>query len=832
MRKKHLIGLAITCGITLLVVYTLYPYYTLLDPMNGIWTAALRAELPSETQIILHGLNETVEIFRDSWGVPYIYAKTEDDLFYAFGYVQAQDRLWQMDFHRRAAEGRLAEVLGKSLYQTDLFFRVAGLARAANATLQQLDQKTKRALNQFARGINLAVEDMERDNNLPIEFKLLGYEPDPWTPLDSVAFLKLLAWGLTGNFYDLEFQRFVDAFGPETANELFPIPRPCEVWIYPGNYTEGSEALSIEDSANRLGVLESRVLDVPNLEDGVDALLKWKADAEKWIAPFRSVLASNNWVVNGSRTTSGKPILCNDPHLELSAPPVWYEARLVVTNASGVALNVRGVTFPGIPLIVIGANKYLAWGFTNVGADVTDFYQYVWDSNGERYWYVDHWENVQQVNETILVKTDRGVENRTVSINMTRHGPIMERLGFKVAMRWSGHYPTLEARAVYRYNTAKNLSDFMAGLADFSVPAQNTVYADVYGNIAWWANGRFVNRTNVAGVDLRLPFNGSRGEGEWSQDWIDPPNEVPHVINPPWGFVVTANNRPAGPTYPFWLGWTWAEHYRAQRILELVNVTRKIDVDYMKTVQNDVLCIPARELTSYIIEAYERSSLEDEDVAEAVDSLRNWNYIMDEDEVAPAVFATWLENLQKNTFEDDYKHVGFDGPYPPVEVLEYLVKHNASRWFDRVNTVQTETRDAIILESLELAVEALLKKGASFPEWGVIHQVEVRHPLGTALPWLNYPARPIDGWDQTVRPAGGLKVHHSASWRQIIDLSNLNSSVSVMLGGQRGNPLSKHYYDQFELWLSGQYKPMTFPDTPDEAQVNAESKVTFRPERP
>jgi len=824
MRKKPLIGLAITTAITVLVVYTLYPYYTLLDPMTGIWTTALHAELPTDAQIILKDLNQTVEVIRDNWGVPHIYARNEDDLYTAFGYVQAQDRLWQMDFHRRAAEGELSEVLGEDLYDTDLFFHVVGLARAANATLQQLDQKTRHILNQFVKGVNSAIEDMKRDNNLPIEFRLLNYEPQPWTPLDTLAFVKLMAWSLTGDFYDLEFQRLVNAFGNQTASELFPTPRPYEVWIKPGNYTGDNGNLG-----DNLGTDENRVHSVPNPESGIDALLKWKTEAEKWITPFRSLFASNNWVVNGSRTTTGKPILCNDPHLELSTPPVWYEAHLVVTNASGVAINVRGVTFPGTPLIVIGANQHLAWGFTNVGADVVDFYRYVWGNNGKKYWYVDHWESVQQVNETIQVKTDSGVENRTVSINMTRHGPIMERLGFKAAMKWTGHYPTLEARAIYKYNIAKNLNDFMNGLADFHVPAQNTVYADTNGNIAWWANGRYVNRTNVTGVDLRLSFNGSRGEGEWSQDWIDPPNEVPHVINPPWGFVVTANNRPTGPTYPHWLGWTWAEHYRAQRILEVVNVTRNLDVDYMKAVQNDVLYIPARELTPYIIEAYDKSPLEGEDVAEAVDTLRDWNYSMNEGEAASSVFATWLDMLKKDTFEDDYQRVGFDGPYPPTEVLEYFVKQNASKWFDRVNTVQTETRDHIILESLEQTVEALLRGGASLPEWGAIHYVEIRHPLGTVLPWLNYPEIPIDGWDQTVRPAGGLKVHHGASWRQIIDLSELDNSVSILSGGQRGNPFSRHYYDQFELWLRGQYKPMAFPETPDKARLNAESRVMFLP---
>jgi penicillin amidase len=828
MRKRLLIGLIGMIGVAALTVYSLHPFYVLFNPVGGIWTAVLNAEHPSKAEILLENLTDTVEVYRDTWGVPHIYARNEHDLFYVFGYVQAQDRLWQMDMQRRVAEGKLAEILGADLFDTDLFFRTIGLARAAEASLEQLDQTTKQMLSYFTMGINKAIENMKAEGGLPIEFKLLKYEPEPWTPLDSLAISKLIAWSLTGSFVDLEFKKLVDAFGLEIANELFPIERPYEVWIYPGNYTHACATLPTNIASD-----ETKVFGMSSTAGSIDALLKWKYDAEKWVSPFRTAFASNNWVVHGNRTSTGKPILANDPHLELMAPPVWYEAHLVVTNSSGVAINVRGVTFPGLPLIIIGANQYLAWGFTNVGADVIDFYEYVWSDNDTRYWYVDHLENVQRIKETIRVKTSRGIEERVVYVNKTRHGPILERDGFKVAMQWVGRYPSFEARALYKYNIARNITEFLQGLADFYVPAQNTVYADVYGNIGWWANGRYVNRTNWASIDdLRLPFNGSAGEGEWSEDWIEPPDEVPHVINPEWGFVVTANNRPVGPTYPYWLGWTWAERYRAQRILKLINVTEKIGVDYMKATQTDVFHIPAREFVPFIIEAYQINPLTGQLAQQVISILQNWNYTMRKDLVAPTIFVTWLETFKNKTFGDDYKRAEFKGRYPFTEMLEYFVKNNASKWFDDTSTPNViETRDDIIIESLNQTIqqlEEMLGEDVSTWKFELIHRLNIQHLLGRVLTWLNYPEFPIDGWENTVNPASGFKVSHGASWRQIIDLSNLNNSINVLPGGQRGNPFSKHYYDQLELWLNGGYKPMKFVVAPQKLE-DVESRIIFRP---
>lgn len=502
-------------------------------------------------------------------------------------------------------------------------------------------------------------------------------------------------------------------------------------------------------------------------------------------------------------------------------------------------MNVRGVTFPGIPVIVIGHNNFVAWGLTNVGADVIDFYRYVWNDAGNQYWYLNRWENVTETEELIKIKVGDSIVETTVNINMTRHGPVIERNSEKFALKWTGQYPTMEARAMYAFNVANSLDDFELGLGDFQVPAQNIVYADIYGNIGWWANGRYPIRMNVSDansfLEYRLPFNGSQARGEWGEwsdadAWLDPPEEVPHVVNPKAGCIATANNCPMPrEKYSHWLGWTWADNYRVKRILRLLGEFQPLSLEDMKEIQTDIYSIAAQNLVPYIINACRDRQLSQE-LEDALDFMGNWDFVMDKGQVAPAIFAAWVEKLKNNTFFDEYNRAEFEGRYPSTETVQYLVEENSVRWFDNVDTETTETRDDIIFQSFVEAVQLLREAlGAKMSEWkwGTIHHTDIVHLLGSALSWLNYPELSVGGWEDSVNPAWGLKVISGASWRQIIDLDDLNSSICVIPGGQRGHPFSKHYYDQLELWLNGEYKPMTFPASPEE-QADTESIMMFR----
>lgn len=855
--KKQALGLAISVVLLALIVAAAARYLFILDPRWGIWADTLPAVRSGRRVLHLRGLEGEVLVVWDRWGVPHIFASSEHDLAFAFGYVQAMDRLWQMDLERRLVSGRLAELLGEDAFEVDLFFRAVDLRRGAEAIMAELEAgrfpELKAALEAFSAGVNAAIEDMERSGTLPVEYKLLGVKPEPWRPLDTLLVDRLICWGLTGDFDSIYLYKLLkglqDAFGDEKGYEavksLLPPDRPIDEYILPPGGVIGpaapsgclpSSSTSLPSGAQRPVVAAKMTIGSP---EGLARLLAWWKKAMGYCSFVRGFEASNNWVVSGALTASGKPILCNDPHLALNVPPTWYEAHLVVRSGEEVKLNVRGVVFPGVPIIVIGRNDRIAWGFTNVGADVIDFYYYVWRSRDE-YWYgpEGRWLKVEQVSDTIWVRQGSKLVARHITLNYTVHGPLIVRWGVRIAVKWLGHYATFEAEALRRYNWARNLEDFVEALRLFQLPAQNHVYADVEGNIAWWACGRYPNRTNLDRLDplrIWLPYNGSAGEGEWDEDdWIDPPDEVPHLVNPPWGYIVTANNRPASTAdYPlvYEIGWTWADYYRARRIRELLEGLvaggGKLTADDMKAVQNDVFSIPARELLPYLLDALEVHVDELEAVErEAMEVLATWDYYMRTDEAAPTIFAAWLQKLVDAVFKDEFSRAGLEDVKVPISMLEYFVKHPEAGawWFDDKDTPGVEDRDAIMVKAFKEAVAEFRRTigterthpprpiPPSEWRWGRVHRLKAQHVMGSVLPWLNYPRLPLDGWRYCVNNLGGLDVDHGPSWRQIVDLGG--KSWCVIPGGQSGNPFSPHYTDQLELWASGRYKAMELPEKP------------------
>lgn len=797
MNWKSFAGFLICIILCFSFAFSVSSVYRFIDPAHGIWTDISRVDHSGVKTLIIKGLKSEVKVVWDKWGVPHIYASNEEDLFFAYGYVQALERLWQMDLIRRLASGRLSEILGNTTLESDIFYRTIGLSRAAEVSLEACDQEILKILECYSNGVNAAILDLKKADRLPLEFKLLGYVPERWSPRDVLLVDKLIGWGLTGDFYDIEFLKVVKAFGWEKADELFPLKPEKVVHIYPG---------------------ESYVEVPPSSLEGLNEILRWKSEADKWTKMIvGDLFASNNWAVDGSLTASGKPILCNDPHLAHVVPPTWFEAHLVVVKDGEVSLNVRGVSFPGVPVIVIGANQYLAWGFTNVGADVIDFYYYVWSDDGRKYWYVNHWEDVTTKVEEIRVK---GSESKILCLNFTRHGVLIERNDVKFAMRWAGAGATLEPKAIYLYNKAKSLDEFIEAMKYFHVPAQNHMIADIYGNIAWFANGRYPIRGNVSSANmLRVPFNGSRADGEWI-GWVEPPWMVPYKINPECHYLVTANNNPVPDDYPYWLGWTWAPRYRAERILELLKDRSNLTVEDMKEIQYDVYLILGRELTPILLSAF-KTKPEDELASQALDILASWDYRMTVDQVAPTIFAVWVSRFREETFGDEYEKAGLDAPYPTYETLEVMAKAGNATWFDDVNTSVVESRDDIIRRSFLNAISELREKlGDNISDWtwGSVHKLKIDHALGVAVDWLNYPRLPVNGWRDTVNPAGGYEVSHGASWRMIIDLSDINSSFCIIPGGESGNPFSPNYDSQLELWVSGEYKRFSIPVNPDEVE--------------
>ena len=663
-------------------------------------------------------------------------------------------------------KGELSEVFGEDLFESDEFHVKMDFENAAKASWELLkNTELKDILQAYSNGVNYYIEN----NELPMEFKLLNYKPEKWTPIDILLIGKEIEWGLTGNFWDLKRALIVERLGKD-ALELYP------------DYMNHSHPII------RIGLINESLLD--------------------WLKPFEAKdgIGSNNWLISGKFTKNGKPILANDPHLALTVPPVWYEMHYKLNN-----LDVRGVSFPGVPVIVIGMNNYVAWGFTNVGADVIDFYYYIWD--GDKYLYKGKWLDVEKEIKTIKVKTKNGVVERQIVVEKTVHAPIIEKYGSKVAVAWTGLTATTEPLALYKYNHAKNLYEFIDALKYFDVPAQNLVYADVYGNIMYYSAGKYPIRV-VDGKEVpgNVIFNGSAGEGEWkgfkpygisTWDGFIPFDEILHLINP--DYVATANQRVVY-NYQHYLGDSmyFADPYRGMRIYEMIDdavKNKKIDVEYVKNMQKDVYSKPAEFFTPFIFEAYNKMNEESKHYA---DLLKNWDFRMEKDSKEALVFALWLKHFVNETFGDEFYSAGLDKEYyPHLYVIQNLPKD--SKWFDDIRTPERENRDDIVLRAMKMAIDEMKEK--NYKVYGEYNVLKIEHPF--KLKFLNYPNLPMNGSKYTVF---NFRAHSKlfqigSSWRMIV---NFDENYCIIPGGNSGNYFSKHYDDQILMWANGRYKPFDF----------------------
>jgi penicillin amidase len=885
--KRELAGLVIASVIVvalLMPTSSLYSPSSLLglsNPMTGIWGSIDTSIYPQHATIMIPGMQHNATVLIDNYGVPHIFTQSEMDLAYVMGYLHAHDRLFQMDLQRRLVEGNLSAVLGSAAYEVDMLYRTLGLYRGASRVIDvlmnisegkpisyfpQLDVSLVKndatnllsLVQAYCNGVNYEILSMQSTNSLPIEFKLLQYVPEPWTVQNVLETEKLLTWGLTGGFDELTLyqiqQGLVGGYGVTNGTnyllELDPIDREIDHFIVPDGENISHVVLPSDPP-------ESLATSQPNESlSGLGKLLNWVDQVSLLTAPLTSGIGSNDWVVGGNLTTTGKPIICNDPHLQLLVPPVWYEVQYVTGSSEGI-INARGFTFPGVGLIVIGANQYVGWGVTNVGADQLDFYYYNWNSAGQ-YWYKGSWRNVEQESQQILVKTDEGMQPHTIVLNYTIHGPIIEQAGVKFAMHWMGErYGDTLSIAVYKYIHAKNAHDLLKASYYWMQPPQNLVFADIYGNFGYRPAGWYVNRTYpdgtmainaskpITALTSRLPINGSSPKVvEWNtNDWIDP-NEVPTLWNPKAGYVVTANNRITNKTYPYIydMAWEFADYYRAYRIDSLINQTitanGKISPTDMMRIQNDAYYVPASTLVPKIIQACAGSVTGD--AQSALNYLSGWNYTMLPDLVAPLIFTEWLPIFENMTFADEFIHInqtvpGFyisisdlnnivaSIPISSIEALALLDPNN--HWFNNVLTNTKQNASDIIRSSFNKAIEVMKTKyGTDMSQWefSARHILNIDHQL---LSMFDYPHLPARGWSECV-DAIGNNGDVGPSMREILNFANLNQSFCILPGGQSGSPFSPHYYDQLSMWLNGQYKTMSFPATRDQV-TNVESVLEF-----
>ncbi|MCA1053617.1 penicillin acylase family protein [Rossellomorea aquimaris] len=732
--------------------------------------------LPTTTgTITVKNLTGNVSVIRDDQGVPHISADNEKDLFMAQGYIQAQDRLFQMDLSRRQASGRLSEIIGEKTIDRDKFFRTLGLRRAAEVSYTMYPDETKQILEWYADGVNQYMEKAKEDGSLPVEFTLLGYKPERWTPVDSLTIGKYMAFDLGGHWQGQAFRYWA----------LRNLPEEKAYGLFPSYPEDAPEILSSIGNVNI------------DMEDSFASAI---------IPPEFN--GSNNWVVSGEKTKNGKPLLADDPHLSLGTPSIWYQMHLQAPE-----LNVSGVIFAGIPGIILGHNEKVAWGVTNTGPDVQDLYVEKRNEQDQYLFkYDDEWEKATVIQEPIEVKDKEAIPYEVV---ITRHGPIISEFAHQsdkehaLSLRWTALDPSLELQAILNMNKASDWEEFEQALEDFHTPTQNFVFADQDGTIAYKANGKIPVRKKGDGL---LPAPGWDPDYEWSG--FIPFDELPSVVNPKEGFVATANNKVIDDSYPYHISHHWAQPYRYMRIAQYLEGKDNLTIDDMKELQMDQVNLHAAEFVPGLL-----SALNDKDLTsqqkQAVSILKDWDYKDDKDEAAPLLFHSWMNHISRDMFQEEIPDEMmdlFEGRQSVVdELLRQANNGKESSWFEPFGG-----HAAYLQSTFEKSISELENTyGTSMEKWkwGDYHKVYFQHPISSASPVLEWffnrkDPVPVGGSRVTVQAASyneeGI-ANHGASWRFVVDASDLSEGYHIVGPGQAGHFKSDWYDDQIDDWVEGNY---------------------------
>lgn len=774
------------------------------------------AEETPRLQKMFGGLSGSVEVVVDSHGIPHIYAEHEVDAMFALGYLHARDRLWQMDFNRRAAQGKLSEVMGADALEHDIYVRTIGLNRLARASEERAKDHPGLYMNLIAYswGVNSYIAENVPDGKQP-ELRRFDYLPGPWTPVDSLSLAKAMAWELCGSMDDLYLGALVEKLGRDVVDELFPIDRYREVPIIPSAKPEKKEAKGAQMPSRP--VIEAGRSGPADLADAYLATARAASYRFRILGDDRMV-GSNNWVIDGTKSANGKPVLASDPHLGFSLPSVWYAAHIKAGN-----LDVIGVTLPGIPSIIIGHNRHVAWGMTNTQADVTDFFVEKLNGAKTHFLHEGEWKPLDMAPETIKV---RGLAPREITVAMTVHGPIIPGLGADISMQWAGAEPGDDSLAFHLLNRAVDYDDFASAMKMMSTPAQNFAYADDSGMIAMWVAGLLPVRKNGLG---RVPHDGASGEFDW-QGFI-PRIDTPHSVNPEQHYLASANQRPAPKGYAYYLGYEWDPGYRARRINRLLSSSESITVEQMKNFQADTYDTAAESMLPHMMAACKDAFEEGKLYARALETMAGWDYDTSAYSPAPTIWWKWLDELREGVWADEWRAAGIDPPseswghsglnkwQPPLEVLEKMVvEEPTSKWFDDVSTENRETLVEIASASLRRAVDELRGRfGREISEWnwGVANRLRIDHLSGDPL--LGRGGHPLGGSDLTLSARGsGGDVTGGPSWRMVVDFSDLGATAGVFPGGQSGDPKSTHYDDLIDHWVRDDYIRLLFYSSPEE----------------
>lgn len=790
---------------------------SLLNPFTGFWQNAEDAKGFKDEDWNLDGLKDEVQVYFDDRLVPHVFAKNDEDLYFMQGYITARFRLWQMEVQTHNAAGRVSEFAGSKALENDRMQRRIGLEYGAQAAQEYIakDPESKKLLDAYCKGVNTYIKSL-KPADYPVEYKLLDYKPEEWTPVKVALLLKNMANMLSVYEYDIENSNFLSAYGKDEFNKLYP------------------EFIADEDPIIPIGTTwNTRKTDTT----------KVAGNQQTFTGPYANVIqkpdeitGSNNWAVSGSKTKSGKPILCNDPHLRLSLPSIWYEMHLVSPN-----MNAYGATLPGSPAIIIGFNDSISWGVTNGGRDVRDWYKIQFkDETCNEYMLDGKWEKTIKKIEKFVVRDSTVVYD---TVLYTKFGPVVFDKTFGnadskkyLAMKWTAHLPSNEFRTFYGFNTGKNYDDYLAALTHYNCPAQNFVFASRSGDIAIKEQGKFAILDKEEG---KFISDGTTSQSDWHS--FIPTEDNPTCKNPARGFVSSANQHPTDSSYPYYYpGLGVYENYRNRRINQILSEGTGIDVAFMKKMQVDNFNLHAKEALPVLLSLLDKTKT-DQKEQDMIAELMKWNYFNDANQVAPIYFEIWWNELRKLLW-DEMLNPAVPMKQPNFYVtVKFLAGDSTSQFYDNKKTAEKESRNDIVLLAFKRITDTLNKKEFT----------EVSEPYGNdettkqdninTLDWGKYKATKVSHL-ASILPFSSLDVYNGGnlgvvnatnstsgpSWRMIVDEGAMQAFV-VYPGGESGNPGSKFYDNMISTWADGKYYQANFVKSGEELGTNKLFKATFKP---
>ena len=788
----RIVRFLLTAAITLFLVWALnrpwgaalpMPLGKFLSPQSGFWQNAEDYDHDFNQALNLPQLKGKVQVYLDERLVPHVFAENDEDLYFVQGYLHARFRLFQMDLQTRAAEGRASEIAGAMAIDYDKEQRRLGMKYAAEHSLREMEQNqlAKSFYSAYTAGINAYINTLTQ-GTLPLEYKLLNFQPEEWTNMRTALLLKMMAKMLASGEDDLAYTNLRSVLTHYQISTLYPQVHDSLIPIVPKGTIFSTPTFQPQYPANADSAYFGSGFTTAATEN-------YKPDRNN---------GSNNWVVNGNKTASGFPILCNDPHLELSLPSIWYEMQL-----STPAGSTYGVTLPGSPYIIIGFNDSIAWGVTNSQRDVKDYYAIRFkDESRKEYWFNNEWRPTQQRIEKINVKGAPAVYD---TVSYTVFGPVIYDGSFTnpvanstaVAVKWTAHETGDDGFTFYKLNHADNYAEYVDAIRSFECPGQNFVFASKTGDIAIWQQGKFPARWNGQGLYV-MPGADST---YWWQDFI-PQQENPHALNPAGGYLQSANQRPADVTYPYFIpgGYFTARGIAVEKYLSEMN---SATVQTMMDLQNNYFNVTAEDMLPIMLHNVNITALTPA-ASGFYNEVKTWNLMADPNSRGQTIYQVWFDSLRQNIWQDELgKNVDVNGLPEEQTTMELLKRDTSALGFiDNVTTPQREDLRAIVTDALNKAATVLAEsnKTGRLP-WAKYKDVSIFHLLKTITPFARTGLN-MGGWGNIIN---AVTKSHGPSWRMIVHMNSPTEAFGVYPGGQSGNPGSKFYDNTIDTWAAGKY---------------------------